>query len=157
MIQADSFRFTDEMAATGAAQAIAPPDAVTLKLAPGATSILQKGSLGVGATDSYVLGAGAGQPLVLNAAGKTGNDPALIVTSLPQGRALLTDSPWHSIWTTVLTKIQDFLVQIENGVSREGPTDHLVFTAREDVDYVVSIVPPAVTVAHYTVTFKVSG
>ena len=113
---ARSFRFTDAAPGAAASQAVVPSDAVTLTFARGATRILVKGSLAAGASASYILGAEAGQLIVLTARGKAGNDPSLVITSLPDGAVLQPDSLERSVWTTVLSKSQELLVQAKNRV-----------------------------------------
>ncbi len=87
---------------------------MTLKFARGATRIFVHSSLAPGASDSYILGAGAGQPVVLTAHAVAGSDPSLVITSLPDGAVLQPDSPARSAWTTVLSKSQELLVQPKN-------------------------------------------
>ncbi len=111
---ARSIRFTDAPPEAAVSQAVVPFDAVTLKFARGATRILVKGSLAAGASGSYVLGAEAGQLVVLTALGQAGNDPSLVITSLPDGTVLQPGSLERSVWTTVLSKSQELLVQEKN-------------------------------------------
>ncbi|HUX19985.1 MAG TPA: hypothetical protein VMW69_02025, partial [Spirochaetia bacterium] len=112
---ARSFRFTDPSTGAGASSEIVPPDAAKLTFALGSTRILQPGVLDVGATDRYILSAASGQAVVLSTAGEAGNNPDLIVTSLPDGKELLSGSPWTTDWSTVLSKTQKLLVQVKNG------------------------------------------
>jgi hypothetical protein len=111
---ARSFRFTDAAPEAARSHAVVPSDAVTLKFARGATRILVKGNFAAGASRSYLLGAEAGQLVVLNARGQAGNDPSLVITSLPDGTVLQPDSLQRSVWTTVLSKSQALLVQAKN-------------------------------------------
>jgi hypothetical protein len=111
---ARSFRFTDAAQEAAVSQAVVPSDAVTLKFARGATRILVKGSLAAGASGSFVLGAEAGQLVMLTARGQAGNDPLLVITSLPDGTTLQPGSLERSVWTTVMSKSQKILVQAKN-------------------------------------------
>ena len=111
---ARSFRFTDVPPESAGSRAVVPPDAVTLKFPRGATRILVKDRLAAGASGSYILGAAAGQMVVLTTRGEAGSDPSLVITSLPDGAILLPDTPGRSAWTTVLSRSQDLLVQARN-------------------------------------------
>lgn len=108
-------------------------NAVRVKFATGATSGIQDGQLQAGQAQSFLVGAAAGQPLMVSV-NSLNNDVTFSVTGVKDGSVLLSAAQKLSSWQTMLTATQDYLIQVYAGASTENFTLSVITPARISFD-----------------------
>ena len=103
--------------------------AVRIKFATGATSGIQEGQLQPGQSQRFLVGAAAGQPLMVSVS-SLNNDVTFSVSSVSDGRVLLAASEQLGSWQTMLTTTQDYLIQVYAGAKTENFTLNIITPAR---------------------------
>jgi len=130
---AQSFRFITPTEGAGSASAAAsapaastagapvavPPDAVRVDFEAGATSDIVTGRVGAGQLVSYLVGAAAGQPMLVSL-DSVDRDATLSVSGVDDGAVLLDAAKRRTSWRAMLTATQDYLVQVHGGARTEG-------------------------------------
>ncbi len=117
-----TFRFTDLPAAA------ASPVPTRVAFAVGATRGVVTGRIDAGATAGWLVGAAAGQPLLLSVDAPN-HDLALSVASVKSHAVLFNTQSTPSPWQALLPDTGDYLVQVHGGAATE--------------DYRLSITTPA--------------
>jgi hypothetical protein len=100
-----------------------------INFATGATSGLQEGRLGAGQSQRFLVGAAAGQPMLVSV-DSLNNDVTFSVTGAQDGKVLLSAAEKTSSWQTMLTKTQDYLIEVYAGASTENFTLNVITPAR---------------------------
>ena len=103
--------------------------AVRIKFATGATSGIQEGQLQPGQSQRFLVGAAAGQPLMVSV-NSLNNDVTFSVSGVSDGRVLLAASEQLGSWQTMLTTTQDYLIQVYAGAKTENFTLNIITPAR---------------------------
>ena len=104
-----------------ATSAPALPVGVRINFATGATAGTAQGQLQPGQVQNYLVGAAAGQPFIASVT-SSNNDVTFSVTGRQDGVVLLPASLKYSSWQTMLTRTQDYLVQVYAGSTTENFT-----------------------------------
>ena len=105
------------------------PAGVRINFATGATAGIVEGQILQGQVKDFVLGAAAGQPLILSV-DSPNHDVTLSVTGQSDGVVLLPASKQLSSWQTMLTKTQDYLIQLGGAAGTENFTLNVATPAR---------------------------
>ncbi len=103
--------------------------AVRIKFATGATSGVQEGQLQPGQSQRFLVGAAAGQPLMVSV-NSLNNDVTFSVTGVSDGHVLVAASEQLGSWQTMLTTTQDYLIQVYAGAKTENFTLNIITPAR---------------------------
>lgn len=103
--------------------------AVRIKFATGATSGIQEGQLQPGQSQRFLVGAAAGQPLMVSVS-SLNNDVTFSVSGVSDGHVLLAASEQLGSWQTMLTTTQDYLIQAYAGAKTENFTLNIITPAR---------------------------
>ena len=104
-------------------------NATRIKFATGATSGIQEGQLQAGQSQRFLVGAAAGQPMMISV-NSLNNDITLSVKGVNDGKVLLSAAEKTSSWQTMLTVTQDYLIEIYGGASTENFTLSITTPAR---------------------------
>lgn len=109
------------------------PSGVRINFAVGATSGIIEGQIKPGQVKDFLVGAATGQPMIVSV-DSPDHDVTFSVTGQKDGIVLLSPSQKLSSWQTMLTKTQDYLVQVAGGASTENFTLNVVTPARINFD-----------------------
>ncbi|HEX2557570.1 MAG TPA: hypothetical protein VHK86_04550, partial [Nitrososphaera sp.] len=107
--------------------------ALRIKFATGATSGIQEGQIQAGQSQSFLVGAAAGQPLMVSV-NSLNNDVTFSVTGVKDGKVLASKAEKLSSWQTMLTATQDYRIDIYGGASTENFTLNVITPARINFD-----------------------
>ncbi len=104
----------------GSSRAGQDPPPVRLSFAPGATSGVVKGALDPDQTRTYLVGASAGQPMIVSV--DSPSHDATISVIGKDGTVLLDADRKAAYWQGLLQATEDYLVQVYGGTQAEGFT-----------------------------------
>ena len=107
--------------------------AIRIKFATGATSGIQEGKLQAEQSQSFLVGAAAGQPLMVSV-NSLNNDVTFSVTGVKDGKVLVSRADQISTWQTMLTVTQDYRIELYAGASTEKFTLSITTPARINFD-----------------------
>ena len=107
--------------------------ATRISFATGATSGLVDGSLQPGETKLFLVGASAGQPLMVSAS-SFNSDVTFSVVGAHDGRTLVDASQKLSSWQDILTATQDYLIRVYAGASGGNYNLNIITPARINFD-----------------------
>jgi hypothetical protein len=109
------------------------PSGVRINFATGATSGVVEGQIKNGEVKDFLVGASAGQPMIIMV-DSPNHDVTFSVTGQKDGIVLLSPSEKSASWQTMLTKTQDYLVQVAGGANTEKFTLNINTPARINFD-----------------------
>jgi len=105
------------------------PSGVRINFALGATSGGAQGQIQPGQVLNFLVGAASGQPFIASV-NSLNNDVTFSVTGRQDGIVLLAAAQKYSSWQSMLTRTQDYLVQIYGGATTENFTLNINTPAR---------------------------
>ena len=114
---------------TSAPAATAMPGGVRINFPTGATAGTTQGQLQPGQVQNFLVGAAAGQPFMVSV-NSLNNDVYFSVSGRQDGIVLLPASNKYSSWQTMLSKTEDYLVQVYAGATTENFTLNIITPAR---------------------------
>jgi hypothetical protein len=109
------------------------PSGMRVNFATGATSGIVTGQIGPGQVKDYLVGAAAGQPMIVSV-DSPDQAVSFSITGVNDGVVLLSPSEKATSWQTMLSKTQDYLVQVAGGSTTENFTLNIITPARINFD-----------------------